>query len=78
YTEGTFSTVSRDATLYIENGEIVGQVGRVRLSTSFPILMNNTVDCTKERYDIMWWEVRHPSRIPYLVAKDIMVTRPEL
>lgn len=78
YTEGTFSTVSRDATLYVENGEIIGQVGRVRLSTSFPILLSNTIDCTRERYDIMWWEVRHPSRIPYLVAKDIMVTRPEL
>ncbi|MGB9827913.1 MAG: TldD/PmbA family protein [Thermosphaera sp.] len=78
YAEGVFSTVSRDATLYVENGEVVGQVGRVRLSTSFPILLANTTGCTRERYDVMWWEVRTPSRIPFLVAKDIMVTRPEI
>ncbi|WP_448577319.1 metallopeptidase TldD-related protein [Thermosphaera sp.] len=78
YAEGVFSTVSRDATLYVENGEVIGQVGRVRLSTSFPTLLANTVGCTRERYDVMWWEVRTPSRIPFLVAKDIMVTRPEI
>jgi PmbA protein len=78
YAEGVFSTVSRDATLYVENGEVVGQVGRVRLSTSFPILLTNTTGCTRERYDVMWWEVRTPSRIPYLVAREIMVTRPEI
>ncbi|OYT50394.1 MAG: peptidase U62, partial [Desulfurococcales archaeon ex4484_204] len=32
YAEGIFSTVSRDAALLVEGGEVVGQVGRVRVA----------------------------------------------
>lgn len=78
YYEGLFSTVSRDATLMVRNGEVVGYVGRVRIATSFPKLLNSIVGASRERYDIRWWEVRTPTRTPYFILQNIPITRPEV
>lgn len=78
YVEGQFSTVSRDAALLVKNGEVVGSVDRVRISETFPSLLSNIENATRERYDIYWWEVRHPTRAPYWVARNIMLTKPEI
>lgn len=78
YVEGQFSTVSRDATLLVKNGEIVGHVGRIRISETFPNLLSKITGATRERYDVHWWEVRVPTRAPYYVAENVMLTRPEI
>lgn len=78
YYEGTFSTVSRDVALYVKEGEIVGHIGRVRIATSFPNLLNNIIASSKETYDIWWWEVRTPTRTPWIMLKDTPVTKPEV
>jgi len=76
YVEGIFSTVSRDATLLVKDGEILGDVGRVRIASKFSTLMNNIVGISNKPYDIMWWEVRTPTRCGYILAKDINITKP--
>jgi PmbA protein len=76
YVEGTFSTVARDAALLVKNGEVVGNVGRVRIATSFPQLLNNIEEMTRQTYDIMWWEVRTPTRAPYVLARNVNLTKP--
>lgn len=77
YYEGFFSTVSRDATLLVKNGEIIGHVGRVRIASSFPRLLNSIIDASRDRFDIEWWEVRTPTRTPYLLLGNILITKPE-
>ncbi len=76
YVEGIFSTVSRDATLLVKDGEILGDVGRVRIASKFSTLMNNVVGISNKPYDIMWWEVRTPTRCGYFLIKDINITKP--
>ncbi len=76
YVEGIFSTVSRDATLLVRNGEIIGNIGRVRIATKFSTLMKNIIGITNKPYEIMWWEVATPTRCGYILAKDINITRP--
>ncbi|MEM4717770.1 MAG: TldD/PmbA family protein [Desulfurococcaceae archaeon] len=77
YYEGVFSTVSRDIALVVRNGEIVGDAGRVRIASNFPHFLSNIEFATSKSYDISWWEVSLPTRTPYLVVKDVMVTKPE-
>ncbi|MEM0026075.1 MAG: TldD/PmbA family protein [Zestosphaera sp.] len=76
YVEGTFSTVARDATLLVKDGEIVGNVGRIRIATSFPELLNSIEELTRQTYDVTWWEVRTPIRAPYVLARNINLTKP--
>lgn len=78
YFEGYFSTVSRDVALFVKNGEIVGDVGRVRISSSFPHVLSNIKAMTRTRYSIAWWEVSVPTRSPYIILQDIRLTRPEV
>lgn len=76
YVEGTFSTVSRDAVFYIRDGEVVGSTGRVRIADNLNKLLNNVVMIGKECYMIKWWEVTVPSKVPYLLVRDINITKP--
>ncbi|MEM4427423.1 MAG: TldD/PmbA family protein [Zestosphaera sp.] len=76
YVEGTFSTVARDATLLVKDGEIVGNVGRIRIATSFPELLNSIEELTRQTYDVTWWEVRTPIGAPYVLARNINLTKP--
>jgi len=78
YYEGLFSTVSRDATLMVKNGEVTGYVGRVRMATSFPRFLSSIVGASRNRYDIWWWEVRTPTRTPYFILQNIPITKPEV
>lgn len=76
YVEGSFSTVARDAALLVRDGEIVGNVGRVRIATSFSELLNKIEELSKETYDITWWEVRTPIKAPFMLVRNINLTKP--
>ncbi len=78
WVEGQFSTVTRDLLLYIENGEIKGLVKRLRIADTFPNLLKNIIGLSKTRYDIQWWEVRIPTRTPYILVDNVMFTKPEV
>lgn len=76
YVEGQFSTVSRDAVFSIENGEIKGYTERIRVADTFINLLKNIKALGKTQYLIRWWEVRIPSKVPYLLATNINITKP--
>ncbi|MEM1791191.1 MAG: TldD/PmbA family protein [Desulfurococcaceae archaeon] len=75
YVEGIFSTISRDALLYIENGEIKKPVEKVRIADKLPNLLRNIDGLTKNIYNIMWWEVSIPSKIPYILVRNVNITK---
>jgi len=75
YVEGIFSTIARDAAFLIENGEIVRPVEKFRIADTFPRLLKNIAALTREIYDIWWWEVDVPTRAPYVLAKEINISR---
>jgi PmbA protein len=77
YYEGVFSTVSRDAALLVKDGEIVGHVGRVRIASTFSKLLKGIKDLSKERFSVWWWEVRTPTRAPFIIISKLQLTRPE-
>lgn len=65
YSEGIFSTVSRDAVMVYKGGKFVGIAGRVRIADSLKkILSPNAV--SKERYSVMWWDAKLQGVYPYL------------
>ncbi len=77
YYEGVFSTVTRDALLYIENGEVKGRVARLRIASAMPRLLNSIRGIGRERYDVKWWEVYYPTRLPYFLVEGVEFTLPE-
>lgn len=78
YYEGVFSTVSRDTALLIKNGEVAGHVGRIRIASTFNKLMRNIQGLSRERFDVWWWEVRVPTRAPFMVVSNTQLTKPEV
>ena len=76
YVEGVFSTVSRDACLLVKNGEVVGDVGRVRIADKLDRIMKNISDLGRALYMIRWWEVRTPTKAPYVLIKNVNITKP--
>ncbi len=75
YVEGLFSTIARDAIFYIENGRIIKPVNKVRVADSFLNILNNTEYIGRELYNIQWWEVSTPSKIPYVLVRNVKVSK---
>ncbi len=78
YVEGVFSTVTRDALLYIEEGEVKGSVTRLRIADTIPRLLQNAVGATRKLFQISWWETPYPTKSPFIVVEDLNFTKPEV
>ena len=72
---GAFSTVPRDASFLIENGEIRSPVAGIRISDTIPRQLNNIIAISKERKWIRWWEVNLPTLSPAILVKDVPITK---
>ena len=78
YATGDFSTIPRDGIFLIENGEIKQAWKDLRLSDNVLRLLNQIAGISKERQHVHWWlEAEPPSLSPYVLAKDIQLTRPK-
>lgn len=75
YVEGIFSTITRDATLVVKEGEIVGAARKMRIADALPRMLNNIAAVGKELYDIHWWEVETPTRAPYILFRDVNTSK---
>jgi PmbA protein len=75
YVEGVFSTVARDAIFYIENGRIARPVTRIRVADRFGNVLKNIAMIGKELYNIQWWEVRVPTKAPYILVKNVNISK---
>ena len=76
--EGSFSTVTRDALLYIESGEVKGVCKRLRIADNIVELFSRIESLTRELYDVWWWEVEIPTRAPYIKVAETTFTRAEV
>jgi len=72
---GDFSTLPRDATFYIKDGEVRYSVAGLRVSDNILRQLKNISALSKERRWIYWWEVRIPTLAPYLLIKQTQVTK---
>jgi len=78
YATGDFSTIPRDGIFLIENGEITQSWKDIRLSDNALKMLNNIVGISKERQQVHWWnEADPPSLSPYVLMKDVQITRPK-
>ncbi len=78
YAVGDFSTIPRDGILLIENGEIKQSLKDLRLSDNVLKLLSQITGISKERQHVHWWiEADPPSLSPYVLAKDVQMTRPK-
>jgi PmbA protein len=78
YATGDFSTIPRDGIFLIENGEIKQSWNDIRLSDNALKMLNNIVGISKERQHVHWWiEAEPPSLSPYILMKDVQITRPK-
>jgi len=78
YATGDFSTIPRDGMFLIENGEIKESWKDIRLSDNALKMLNNIVGISKERQHVHWWiEAETPSLSPYILMKDVQMTRPK-
>ncbi|MGQ9565420.1 MAG: TldD/PmbA family protein [Candidatus Bathyarchaeales archaeon] len=78
YATGDFSTIPRDGIFLIENGEIKESWKEIRLSDNILNLLANIAGISKERMHVHWWgEADPPSLSPYVLARNIQITRPE-
>jgi PmbA protein len=78
YATGDFSTIPRDGMFLIENGEIKQSWKDIRLSDNALKMLNNIVGISKERQHVHWWiEAETPSLSPYILMKDVQMTRPK-
>lgn len=76
YREGEYSTVPRDASFLIENGEIKRSIAGIRISDTLPRQLLNIQEIGKDRKWIKWWdEVATPTLSPAMLIKDVPVTR---
>ena len=76
YAKGDFSTIPRDGIFLVEKGEIKQSLKDLRISDNASSLLNNIAMISKERQHVHWWgEVDPPSLSPYVLIKDVHITR---
>ncbi|NJE84255.1 TldD/PmbA family protein [Thermococcus sp. CX2] len=74
YVKGDFSTIPRDGIFLVENGELK-PIRNIRVSDNFQRILENITALGKELHHIHWWEVRTPVFTPYVLVKDVGITR---
>lgn len=75
YLEGAFSTVCRDAVIVYKDGKPIGNAGRIRISDYVPRLLKNVEEVSRESYTVRWWDAPLPTIAPYVLIKDVNITR---
>ncbi|MCE4613696.1 MAG: TldD/PmbA family protein [Desulfurococcales archaeon] len=78
YPQGQFSTVTRDAAFIVKNGKPVACTKRLRISDTMPSLLSSIEALGKGLWQIKWWEVDVPTRLPHIIVSDLGISRPSL
>ena len=76
YAKGDFSTIPRDGIFEIEEGEIKKSLKDLRVSDNVLTMLGNIAAVSKDRQHVHWWiEADPPSLAPYVLIKNVHVTR---
>ena len=76
YFTGDFSTIPRDGTFYIENGEIKYPIKNIRVSDNMLNLMKNIKEVANNVIQTKSWEAQEPAIIPSILVTNINITKP--
>ncbi|MEA3254276.1 MAG: TldD/PmbA family protein, partial [Candidatus Altiarchaeota archaeon] len=77
YRTGDFSTIPRDGLFLIENGELSQPLSNLRVSDNLLHILKNITALGDKQEWIHWWDAEVPSLLPYVLVKDVRVTKPE-
>jgi PmbA protein len=72
--EGTFSTIPRDGSFLIEQGEIKQGIRNIRLSDNLLRMTAHISALGRNVPQIHWWEVRTPTFIPAMKVENCTIT----
>lgn len=75
YRTGEFSTVPRDGTYLVENGEIEQGLKGLRVSDTLERMFTSIRLISKAREWIEWWEVETPTLSPWILVDGVKITR---
>jgi len=75
YSTGDFSTICRDGTFLVEDGEIKGSLKGVRISDNLLKIFQSIKSMGKDRRWVRWWEVRTPTFLPDMVLPEVNLTK---
>lgn len=77
YSTGDFSTIPRDGAFYIENGKIKYALKEIRISDNILNIAKNISKLSNKIEQIKSWEVSTPTFLPFVLVKNVNITRPE-
>ena len=76
YAKGDFSTIPRDGIFLVERGEIKKSLKDLRISDNARTMLENITGISRDRQHVHWWgEADPPSLSPYVLMKDVHVTK---
>jgi PmbA protein len=76
YAKGDFSTIPRDGIFLVDKGEIKESWKDIRISDNILSMLSNVAAISKERQHVHWWgEAEPPSLAPYVLIKNVHVTK---
>ena len=75
YRKGDFSTVPRDGIFKIKNGKIVSSLKNIRISDNISRIIKNVEAISNFQYWVRWWEVSTPTLTPYVLVRDVGITK---
>ncbi|MCE4606286.1 MAG: TldD/PmbA family protein [Desulfurococcales archaeon] len=78
YSEGIFSTVSRDSVFLVKNGEFKACLNRVRVADKMINLFSNIEALGREVWPLEWWEIKPSAFIPHILVGKTGVSLPEI
>ncbi|ASJ11253.1 TldE-like protein [Thermococcus sp. P6] len=74
YVTGDFSTIPRDGIFLVERGELK-PIRNIRVSDNLQRILQGITALTKESHHVHWWEVNTPVTTPYVLVRDVGITR---
>jgi len=76
FAKGDFSTIPRDGIFEIEKGTIKKSLKDLRLSDNVLTMLGSMTAVSKERQHVHWWmEADPPSLAPYVLIKNVHMTK---
>ncbi len=78
FLKGDFSTIPRDGIFLIKNGEITQALKEIRISENLENVLKNIVAISNNPQWVHWWEVEIPCFTPYVLVKNVTVTKPTM
>lgn len=77
YLTGEFSTIPRDGTFLIKNGEILNPIKGLRVTDKLSEMYKRVIGLGKDLKQIESWEAESPTVLPYVLVKDVGISKPK-